>query len=39
MKFEYIYKGQRLVTNTPESKGSVQSPNFDLLVLHILILS
>ena len=39
MKFECIYKGQRSVTTTPESKGGVQSPSFDLLVLHILILS
>ena len=39
MKFEYINEGQRSVTTTPESKGGVQSPSFDLLVLHILILS
>ena len=39
MKIEYIHKVQRSVTTTPESKGGVLSPSFDLLVLHILILS
>ena len=39
MKFKYIYKGERSVSTTPESKGGVQSPSFDLLVLYILILS